>query len=110
VNADLTRVRVFLGRLSSVQSLATMAFFEGFIQRFMSYLADLAKAQGSADMEYTDVHGVCDIAHTDGLLRAFSTEMAINPLDPEIDPLEGVYLLRSLINTIVFDNVEVAAA
>jgi len=36
--------------------------------------------------------------------------MAINPLDPEIDPLEGVYLLRSLINTIVFDNVEVAAA
>jgi len=110
VDADLTKVRVFLGRLSSVQSLATMAFFEGFIQRFMSYLADLAKAQGSTDMEYTDVHGVCDIAHTDGLLRAFSTESSIAPLDPEKDPLEGVYILRGLINKVVFDQAEVAAA
>src|ERR1700678_970046 len=67
IDEDLTKVRRFLGRLSGVQSLATMAFFEGFIQRFMGYLADLAVAQGSLDMEYTDVHGVCDIAHTQGL-------------------------------------------
>ncbi|WP_260740804.1 iron-containing redox enzyme family protein [Tunturiibacter lichenicola] len=110
VTQDLSNVRVFLGRLSSVQSLATMAFFEGFIQRFMGYFADLATAQGSLDMEYTDVHGVCDIAHTDGLFQALSIEMALNPLEPETDVLEGVYLLRRLLETIIFNRAEPAAA
>lgn len=104
VNEELNSVRRFLGRLSAVQSLLTMAFFEGFIQRFMAYLADLAKAQGSVDMEYTDVHGVCDIAHTDGLFRALSIEMTLNPLEPEKDLFEGVYLLRTLIETVVFNR------
>lgn len=102
VNDDLTNIRLFLGRLSGVQSLLTMAFFEGFIQRFMAYLAALAMAQGSEDMEYTDVHGVCDIAHTAGLFRAYEAENIINPLDPEKDPLEGAYLLQALLRTIVF--------
>jgi Iron-containing redox enzyme len=110
VTEDLSNVRVFLGRLSSVQSLATMAFFEGFIQRFMGYFADLATAQGSLDMEYTDVHGVCDIAHTDGLFQALSIEMALNPLEPEADVLEGVYLLRKLLGTIIFNRAEPVAA
>src|SRR5579871_297493 len=104
VNEELNSVRRFLGRLSAVQSLLTMAFFEGFIQRFMAYLADLAKAQGSVDMEYTDVHGVCDIAHTDGLFRALSIEMTLNPLEPEKDLFEGVYLLRNLTETVVFNR------
>jgi hypothetical protein len=104
VHEDLTNVRLFLGRLSGVQSLLTMAFFEGFIQKFMAYLAALAAAQDSVEMEYTDVHGVCDIAHTDGLFRAFSVEMAINPPEPKGDLFEGVYLLRTLIETIVFNR------
>jgi Iron-containing redox enzyme len=104
VHDDLTNVRLFLGRLSGVQSVLTMAFFEGFIQRFMAYLANLAIAQGSVDMEYTDVHGVCDIAHTEGLFNALSVEMAINPLEPEKDLFEGVYLLRTLMETIVFNR------
>ncbi len=110
VHDDLTNVRLFLGRLTGVQSVLTMAFFEGFIQRFMAYLADLAKAQGSVDMEYTDVHGVCDIEHTDGLFRALSVEMAVNPLEPEKDLFEGVYLLRTLIENIVFNRVETLSA
>jgi hypothetical protein len=110
VHDDLTSVRLFLGRLSGVQSVLTMAFFEGFIQRFMAYLADLALAQGSVDMEYTDVHGVCDVAHTDGLFRALSVEMANNPLEPKKDLFEGVYLLRTLIENIVFNRVEILSA
>jgi hypothetical protein len=105
VTEDLTNVRLLLGRLSGVQSLATMALFEGFIQKFMPYLADLATAQGSKDMEYTDVHGVCDIAHTQGLFTALGVEMTINPLEPGVDVYEGVYLLRNLIRTIVFGPV-----
>jgi hypothetical protein len=101
VHDDLTNMRLFLGRLSGVQTVLTMAFFEGFIQKFMAYLADLAVAQGSVEMEYTDVHGVCDIAHSEGLFRALSVEMTHNPLEPETDLFEGVDLLRTLIETIV---------
>jgi hypothetical protein len=101
VHDDLTNKRLFLGRLSGVQTVLTMAFFEGFIQKFMAYLADLAVAQGSVEMEYTDVHGVCDIAHSEGLFRALTVEMTHNPLEPETDLFEGVDLLRTLIETIV---------
>lgn len=110
VHEDLTNVRLFLGRLSAVQSLATMAFFEGFIQRFMGYLADLARAEGSTEMEYTDVHGVCDIEHTEGLFRALAVEMDINPLDSKQDLFEGVYLLRTLMQTIVDGHVDALSA
>jgi hypothetical protein len=101
VHRDLTKVRLFLGRLSGVRNIVTMAFFEGFIQQFMGYLADLAGAQGSIEMVYTDVHGVCDVAHSQELFRALSAEIAVNPLDPEVDPFEGVDLLRTLIETII---------
>jgi hypothetical protein len=100
VRDDLTRVRTFLGRLQGVQNVLTMGFFESYIQRFMSYLADLAVAQGSRDLEYTDVHGVCDIAHSEGLWMALSAEAAINPPDPAVDLFEGVNKLRALIQTI----------
>jgi hypothetical protein len=59
-----------------------MAFFEGFIQRFMAYLAELARRQGSAEMEYTDVHGVCDVTHTEELFRALEAEMTLAPPKP----------------------------
>jgi hypothetical protein len=110
VHDDLTNVRLFLGRLSGVQSVLAMAFFEGFIQRFMAYLAQLAKAQGSVEMEYTDVHGFCDIEHTEGLFRALSAEMALNPLEPKKDLFEGVYLLRTLIDKIIFNRVDTLSA
>jgi hypothetical protein len=100
VRNGLTKVRTFLGRLQGVQNVLTMGFFESYIQRFMSYLADLAVAQGSTDLEYTDVHGVCDIAHSEGLLKALSAEAAINPPDPAADLFEGVNKLRALIQTI----------
>jgi hypothetical protein len=110
IDEDLTQVRRFLGRLSGVQSVLTMAFFEGFIQRFMSYLADLAVAQGSTEMEYTDVHGVCDIAHSEGLFQAFAVEMEATTLSPEVDLFEGVDMLRDLIYKIVFFSDNRAAA
>jgi Iron-containing redox enzyme len=101
VHTDLTRVRLFLGRLQGVQSLMMMAFFEGFIQRFMPYLAKLAEAQGSHEFVYTDVHGVCDVAHSQELFRAVSLEMSLNPPSEDVDLFEGVDLLRTLIRTIV---------
>lgn len=101
VHEDLTKVRLFLGKLSAVESLVTMAFFEGFIQRFMPFLASLAAADGSTEMEYTDVHGVCDIEHTDGLFRALEKEMDLEQREPSDTMFEGMYLLRDLIKTIV---------
>jgi Iron-containing redox enzyme len=101
VSRDLLKVRLFVGRLSTVPLLLMMAFFEGWIQRFMAYLEDLAVRQGSTEREYTQVHGVCDIAHTAGLFQAVSAEMVLEPLQPEDDLFEGVELLRRLIHTIV---------
>jgi len=104
VYRNLMDVRLFIGRLSPVPTVVTMAFFEGFIQRFMPYLADLAKRQGSSEMEYTDVHGVCDITHTQELYRALESEIALERPVAEKEMFEGVGLLRALIQTIVGNN------
>jgi len=104
VYRNLMNVRLFIGRLSPVPIVVTMAFFEGFIQRFMPYLADLARLQGSDEMEYTDVHGVCDITHTLELFQALEAEMALAPSLPEEEMFEGVRLLRALIQNIVVAN------
>lgn len=104
VHRNLMNVRYFIGRLSPVPIVVTMAFFEGFIQRFMPYLAELAERQGSAEMEYTDVHGVCDVTHTQELFRALEAEMALTPPLPEKDMFEGVELLQTLIRNIVVNN------
>lgn len=101
VHEDLKKVRLFVGKLSGVPILVMMAFFEGFIQKFMAYLADLAAKQGSTEFEYTDVHGVCDIAHTAGLFHSLAAEMALNPPAAGTDLFEGMKLLRTLIQTMV---------
>jgi hypothetical protein len=101
IQQNLTNVRLFIGRLSAARILAMMAFFEGLIQRFMPYLADLAKRQGSAEFQYTDVHGECDIAHTQGLYRALSAELARADDEASQDLLEGVKLLRTLLLNII---------
>jgi hypothetical protein len=104
VYRNLMNVRSFIGRLSAVPIVVTMAFFEGFIQRFMAYLADLARRQGSTEMEYTDVHGVCDVTHTQELFRALDAEMALAPSMPANEMFEGVELLRTLIQNIVVSD------
>ncbi len=110
VNQNLSEVRLFIGRLSAAPILTTMAFFEGFIQRFMSYLEELAEKQGSTETEYTRVHGVCDIAHSQELYHALEVEMALasDPRDPADYLYEGVYLLRALLKKILFAEPAVA--
>jgi DNA-binding Lrp family transcriptional regulator len=109
IDSDLNNMRRFLGRLQGVQSVLSMAFFECWIQRFMGFLAELAKAEGSTEMEYTDVHGVCDIHHTAELFRALQLEMAIAPCSPDADLFEGVDLLRTLILAILGSPLTAAA-
>lgn len=109
-DAELANVRLFLGKLQGAQSVLTMAFFEGWIQRFMGYLADLAVAQGSSDLEYTDVHGVCDVTHTAELFRALELQMEADPIGPNADLFEGVKILRTLIIAIVDGPSPTAAA
>ena len=101
---------LFRSKLSAVKSVLMMGFFEGFIQKFMSYLASLAAAQGSTEMEYTDVHGVCDIEHTAGLFKVLAAEIARTPPDPDTDIFEGVTILRDLIEHIIWPQAEQAPA
>jgi heme oxygenase-like protein len=104
VYRNLMNVRLFIGRLAAVPTVVTMAFFEGFIQQFMPYLANLASRQGSTEMEYTDVHGICDITHTQELYRALEAELALTPALSREETFEGVGLLRTLIQNIVGTN------
>jgi DNA-binding Lrp family transcriptional regulator len=111
VYANLSEVRLFIGRLEAAPIVATMAFFESFIQRFMSYLEELAERQGSSEKEYTQVHGVCDIAHSEGLFRGLEAEMVLAPdsREPEDYLFEGVHLLRALIESVFTGRSSVAA-
>jgi len=103
VYQSLSNVRLLIGRLSPVPIVVMMAFFEGFIQRFMPYLAEVARRQGSMEQEYTDVHGVCDVGHTQELFRALEAEMtlACDSGEPAKNLFEGVDLLQTLIRDIV---------
>jgi Iron-containing redox enzyme len=112
VYPELSDVRLFIGRLEAAPILATMAFFESFIQRFMAYLEELAERQGSSEKEYTQVHGVCDIAHSEGLLRGLEAEIVLarDSREPEDYLFEGVHLLRALIESVFTSRSSVAAA
>jgi len=102
VGRNLEHVRRFVGELDPVRIVVMMAFFEGFITRFMPYLADLAARRGSVEMEYTDVHGVVDVVHTEGLFRALQAEMLRAPAAPEpARELAGVEVLRTLLEIVV---------
>src|SRR3989454_8134678 len=106
VHRNLQNVRLFVGRLSGVKIVLMMAFFEGWITRFMPYLAELARRQGSTEQEYTDVHGVVDVVHTQELFRALEAEMALAPdLEPAAKLLTGVELLGALIQRIITTGV-----
>jgi len=107
VYRNLESVRHFVGQLSGIKIVLMMAFLEGFITRFMPYFAELAKRQGSAEYEYTDVHGPCDVVHTQELFRALHAEMTLtrDPIPPMQELLEGVGLLRTLIQSIVQSRV-----
>jgi Iron-containing redox enzyme len=103
VHQSVTEMRLFIGRLSPVRIVVAMAFFEGLIQRFMPYLAELARLQGSTEMQYTDVHGVCDVTHTAELYRALEAEMTLadEPVSEKNGFFEGVELLNTLIENII---------
>jgi hypothetical protein len=102
IERELQAVRAFVARLDRLQIILMMAFFEDFIQRFMPYLAGLAVRQGSQEKEYTDVHGVVDLAHTQGLLTAFAAELDLLKEPISSGKLfEGVAVLRPLIQAII---------
>jgi hypothetical protein len=46
----------------------------------MSYLADLAEAQDSADRENTDVHGICEIGQPESSFWPFRKRRRPIPL------------------------------
>jgi len=111
VYRNLSNVRLFIGRLSPAPIVVMMAFFEGFIQRFMPYLAEVAQRQGSVEREYTDVHGICDVTHTQELFRALEAEMSLAHESRELveNLFEGVSLLKTLIEDIVANPTELSA-
>ena len=96
VYANLSEVRAFVGRFATVRIVLTMGYFEKLIQQWMPYVAELARLQGSQEFEYTDVHGVCDVEHSQALFRAVRAEIALDPSSLDDGVFEGVELLHRL--------------
>ncbi len=69
---------------------------------------EIAQRQGSVEREYTDVHGVCDVAHTQELFRALEAEMPLAD-EPVANLFEGVDLLKTLIQNIIANPTELRA-
>jgi hypothetical protein len=101
IHSRLQEVRGFVSGLAGAQLLLMMAFFEGFIGKFMPYLAVLAAKQGSREYQYTDVHSVVDIDHTQQLYQAFAAEVSTSPDVSLSSLLDGVTVLQHLLETIV---------
>src|SRR2546426_5546849 len=103
VYRHLENVRRFVGQLSAIKIVVMMAFFEGFITRFMPYLADLGVGRGSAERQYRDVHGIVDVVHTEGLFRALEAEMLLRPdvAEPTAALFTGVEILQTLIQNVI---------
>ena len=110
VHSKLSKVRLFIGKLSPAPIVAMMAFYEDFIMRFMPILAEYAAKRGSAEREYTDVHSLCDAEHSAGLFRALEIERALanDPREPEEYLFEGVDLLQALIKDIIGNPAQAA--
>jgi hypothetical protein len=102
--ANLSEVRYFVGRMSPVRTVLMMAYFEKLIQQWMPYMAELARLQGSQEFEYTDVHGVCDVEHSEELFRAVRAEIALASADVDAEVFEGVDLLHKLNYNIILGS------
>ena len=101
VHSGIEKVRWFVGELQGVEILIMLAFFENFIALFMPYLDDLAKKRGSKEFEYTDVHGVLDISHSDELFRAAQAEMQMRKgYKVTYASFKGVKLLSHLLASV----------
>jgi hypothetical protein len=105
----LAKVRLFLGKPSPVKSVLTLGSFEGFSQEFRSYLVSLAAERVSEEREYTDVHGVCGIEHSERVFKVLGAEVALTPPQPDVDLFERATLLRTLIKRIVRPQTESVA-
>ncbi len=107
IHRRLQDVRHFVSGLDGIQLLLMMVFFEGFIARFMPYLAGLAVKQGSSECEYTTVHGAVDVTHTQELLRAFDAEVsASHKNDYSSSPFHGVDVLQRLLEIVILSERE----
>jgi hypothetical protein len=98
----LEHVRKVVAELDGTKLLVMMLFFEQFIADFMPYLAEIAKAQGSGDFQYTDVHAKADVEHSAQLTLALMAEIDESKNNRSVDELfEGAAMLSRLIRTIV---------
>src|SRR5438309_1001145 len=79
------------------------------IEELMASLPDPDQLS-PAEQEYTDVHGVVDVVHTEGLFRALEAEVRLGPEAPEpARLLTGMEMLRTLIEAVVHPHVATAA-
>jgi Iron-containing redox enzyme len=110
IQEAIDQVRTYLAQMDSVRSIALMAGFETFISLFMEPLAKIAQKRGSIDTQYTDVHGVVDIAHSQKLYEALQSEIACASAEYSESIFEGVDLILNLMKIAICGTQSTTAA
>ena len=92
VDSDLTKVRLFLGKLQG----GPIPFDDGFFRELYSAVHVLPGSPcggpgGPVRWSTPMSTGVCDIAHSEGLFRAVTLEMSVNPVPPDTDLFEALF-------------------
>lgn len=76
VEESVAAVRALLATMSSVESLALMAYLENTSAEFIPSLGNIAQQLGSTDDTYVRIHGEADVVHADQFAWALSYEIA----------------------------------
>jgi hypothetical protein len=103
IHERLASVRNFVAGMRAFELLLMMAFFEGFIARFMPFFARLAGGLGSVECEYTDVHSAVDMRHSQELTAAFDWE-ALRGGGAASCATKGIDLLERLLEIVIEPN------
>jgi hypothetical protein len=79
VEEELKKVRSIFNPIqqAGLSGLALCAMLESTSEIFIPDLAERAKRLGCKDFTYTDVHGVADVAHSDGAIKALQCEVTM---------------------------------
>ncbi len=99
VEGSVAAVRALLATMSSVESLALMAYLENTSAEFVPFLGKIAQQLGSVDDIYVRVHGEADVLHADQFAWALGYEIVED--DRAFEKIDksfaiGEQLLRSI--------------
>jgi hypothetical protein len=74
VKNSVAAMRKTISKMHGIKNVTVCAILEGTSEVFIPYLAKLSKLCESNNQQYTDIHGIADVAHADRFVWALAHE------------------------------------